>query len=97
MHTLLSKFVALSVENIIWLSRKYNLKYVGFMTPLAKKVPDPWVIVQQRFILQCMHIHMKPGIWKITQNRVIYNIFLPKTLYSSADPFLAIFNFRCGL
>jgi len=41
MHTLLSKFVALSVENIIWLSRKYNLKYVGFMTPLAKKVPDP--------------------------------------------------------
>jgi len=30
------------LKNIIWLSRKYNKKYVGFMTPLAKKVPDPW-------------------------------------------------------
>jgi len=29
-------------QNIIWLSRKYNCKYVGFMAPLAKKVPDPW-------------------------------------------------------
>jgi len=36
-----SKLVALNVENIIWHSRKYNSKYVGFMTPLDKKVPDP--------------------------------------------------------
>jgi len=28
-------------ENIIWLSRKYNQKYVGVMAPFAKKVPDP--------------------------------------------------------
>jgi len=30
------------LKNIIWFSRKYNNKYVGFMAPLAKKVPDPW-------------------------------------------------------
>jgi len=29
------------LKNIVWLSRKYNKKYVGFMAPLAKKVPDP--------------------------------------------------------
>jgi len=31
------------LENIIWLSQKYNQKYVGFMAPLAKKFPNPWV------------------------------------------------------
>jgi len=29
------------LKNIVWLSRKYNYKNVGFMAPLAKKVPDP--------------------------------------------------------
>jgi len=29
-------------NNITWLSWNYNKKYVGFMAPLAKKVPDPW-------------------------------------------------------
>jgi len=29
------------LKNIIWLSQKYNSKYVGFMAPLAKNVPDP--------------------------------------------------------
>ena len=30
------------LKNIVWLSRKYNKKYVGFMNPLAKQVPEPW-------------------------------------------------------
>jgi len=32
------------LKNIIWFSRKYNLQYAGFMAPLAKKIPNPWVI-----------------------------------------------------
>jgi len=42
MHTLVSKLVALSVEKYYMALTEIQLKYVGFMAPLAKKVPDPW-------------------------------------------------------
>jgi len=29
------------LKSIVWLSRQYNQKYVGFMAPFAKKVPYP--------------------------------------------------------
>jgi len=35
------------LKNIVWLSRKYNQKYIGFMTPLAKKFPIP--VVEKSF------------------------------------------------
>jgi len=41
MHTLVSKLVALSVEKYYMALTEIQLKYVGFMAPLAKKVPDP--------------------------------------------------------
>jgi len=43
MHTLVGKLVALSVK-ILYGSHgnSVQLKYVGFMAPLARKVPDPW-------------------------------------------------------
>jgi len=41
MHTLVSKLVALSVEKCYMALTEMQLKYVGFMAPLAKKVPDP--------------------------------------------------------
>ena len=31
------------LKTTVWLSRKYNWKYVGFMVPLAKKIADPCV------------------------------------------------------
>jgi len=46
MHTLVSKLVALNVENYYMALTEIQLKickkYVGFVAPLAKKVPDPW-------------------------------------------------------
>jgi len=42
MPTLVSKLVALSVEKYYMALTEIQLKYVTFMAPLAKKVPDPW-------------------------------------------------------
>jgi len=41
MHTLVTKIVALSVEKLYMVLTEIHLKYVGFMAPLAKKVPHP--------------------------------------------------------
>jgi len=43
-HVIVSKLVALSVEKYYMALTEIQLKvaYVGFMAPLAKKVPDPW-------------------------------------------------------
>ena len=37
-----SKLVGLSVEKFYMAVTEIQLQYVGFMAPVAKKVPDPW-------------------------------------------------------
>jgi len=41
MHTLVSKLVAFSVEKYYVALTEIQLKYIGFMAPFAKKVPEP--------------------------------------------------------
>ena len=48
--------VALSVEKYYMALTEIQLKYVGFMAPLAKKVPDPWTKHMNRENKQTMSI-----------------------------------------
>ena len=55
MHTLVGKLVALSVEKFCTALTEIQLKIftAGFMAPLAKKVPDPWLVAYCVTTLWC--------------------------------------------
>jgi len=53
MHTLVSSIVAFIVEKYYMALTEIQLKYVGFMAPLAKKVPDPGLSFEAVFCFNC--------------------------------------------